>query len=189
MAELKKVRDQREKVSVELDSLRAEVQRLEGTRHSLLCDSTSPTEIDLSLTLSAVERKKIEMDIPGLTVQRQELEARLPQLFEAAKTNPKEEERIRELKKQMEVHEAAIAKAQKSASGMQAKIEEVQRRIDEAGGARLKAQRAKVPLSPRFRPCISLSLSLSPPCSCTGRFSSCKRAFPYLRAPATCMSL
>jgi len=87
---------------------------------------------------------KAEMEASSLMAQAADLESRLSELDQAAQQNKEDGQRIGHLEKDIAQFEKEVAKLQSGCKGLSQKAGELQACINNAGGARLQAQKKLV---------------------------------------------
>lgn len=91
-----------------------------------------------------IEIPKMEMDIKSLKKREEELKARLPSVEKETHPSAEEQQRIKDLERKFKESEKEVEKIKKEASKLEGEAEALQQEILNAGGMKLKVQKAKV---------------------------------------------
>ena len=132
--EISKLQSQFNSQSENLDNVRQAKQELEQELENLAS----------KINKWEVEIPKIEMDLAAMATQEKELKVRLPQLEERAQLGDEEEEKIKQIKKVLKEQEKVLEEIKKNCSKLDQTVQNLHKQISEAGGTRLKVQKAKV---------------------------------------------
>eukprot|EP00002_Diphylleia_rotans_P027572 TRINITY_DN5532_c0_g1_i1.p1 TRINITY_DN5532_c0_g1~~TRINITY_DN5532_c0_g1_i1.p1 ORF type:complete len:1225 (+),score=318.81 TRINITY_DN5532_c0_g1_i1:52-3726(+) len=129
--ELEKLANER---NASLQQVRNERTAAEGELKSLTA-TISQSEMELTKTAMAVE---------SLKVQIQDLQKMIPEIQEKYKPDPKDLTRLKALAKELKAYEADLISAKRAAAGAQVAVQEIQDKINNAGGPELQTKKAQV---------------------------------------------
>ncbi|KAL9262973.1 Structural maintenance of chromosomes protein 4-like protein [Drosera capensis] len=125
----------------ELDTI---VDKLNSVRKRITESVMKYQTLDKSVASLEMELAKSQKEIESLKTQNEYLENQLNSLLAASQPRKDEVDRLKHLKQEISTEEKEIYRLSESSKELKSKAAEIQRKIENAGGEKLRAQKAKV---------------------------------------------
>lgn len=132
--DIQKLERQLEEMQQRQQSLRRERGQLEAEIHNLT----------KKLNQAKLQCKKLKLGADNLTTEKAQLESRVQELSQSVNLSGEDAQKLKSLQQEQKSQSVSVAKAKKDTEALEKDIEKLQKNILDAGGAKLRTQKAKV---------------------------------------------